>query len=100
MPKYVNLWEMDMSRIPADPNECMMLLQKMTEMTKQVLKEHPGAQWGSFIGENKGFAVGEMSWQDIVKINQMFAPYVINKTYQAASIEELEGVLKSMMPPK
>jgi len=102
MPRYISLWEMDTSRMPSDPKERLALLQKMIDMTKQSLKENPGSQWGTFVGENKGFSLSSEggTWQGMMKIQQMFAPYVHSKVYQAASIEEAEEVLKSMMQQK
>jgi hypothetical protein len=94
MPKYVALWEMDASRIPADPQQFATLMAKMIDMTKQWLKDHPGAEWGAFIGEGKGYCSADMSAQDVIKVNMMFTPYVHFKVYQAASIKELEEVYK------
>ncbi len=100
MSKYVTLWEMDMSKIPTDPKESSAVMTKMIEMTKQWLKDNPGTEWGTFIGENKGYVLGGKSPQDVMKTTLMFSPYVQFKVYQAASINEVEEVYKSMMPKK
>lgn len=99
VPRYMNLWEIDDSKVPTDPKERLALLMKMTEMTKQTLKEHPGTEWGIFLGENKGFSVSSSNatWQDMQKTTQTFAPYVKSEVCQVLSIEEAEQVLKSMM---
>ncbi len=97
MPKLFNLWEMDMSRMPTDPNERMAILRKLMEITKQYLKENPGSEWGAFIGENKGYSMGAKSWQNLTKITQMLAPYVRCKIYQAISVDEVEELFKSLM---
>jgi hypothetical protein len=88
---------MDLGKFPVDPKERAGTMMKLVEMTKQWKKDHPDGEWGAFIGENKGYSVGASSPQDIMKLNLMFAPYVSFKVYQAASIEEVEGLLKSMM---
>lgn len=41
--KYFTLWEMDMSRMSADPKEMADQMTKAIEMTKQWLKNHPGS---------------------------------------------------------
>lgn len=97
MPKYFNLWEMDTTRMPTDPNERMAVLKKLLEITKQYLKENPGSEWGAFIGESKGYSSGSVSWQELTKVQQMLAPYVHFKIYQAVSVEELEEFYKPMM---
>jgi hypothetical protein len=98
--KYLTLWEMDMSRIPTDPQQSGAVMMKMIEMTKQWLKDNPGAEWGSFIGEHKGFVLGGRTPQDIMKTTMMFSPYIKFKVYQAASADEVEENIKSMMPKK
>jgi hypothetical protein len=98
MPKYVLLWEMDSSRMPPDPQARMAAIMKMSEMTAQALKDKKISEWGVFVGENKGYAIAEGSWQDVMQGSLLFAPYVINKVYQAASLEEATSVIKAMMP--
>lgn len=102
MPKYLNIWEMDTSKMPTDPNERMMLIKKMSDMTKQWLKERPGSQWGMSLDGSHGFALssGTGTWQDIAKSTMSFAPYVKSKVFQVISIEESDEVLKSMMQQK
>jgi hypothetical protein len=100
MPKMVTLWEIDSGKLPADPNERVALMTKMIEMTKQILKEHPGSEWGAFIGEDKGYSTGPLTPGDIVKINLMFSPYVKFKVFQTISIDEFEAMFKAMQPKK
>ena len=102
MPKYLNLWEVDTSRMPSDPNERMALLKKMAEMTKQFLKEKPGSQWGMSLDGSQGFSLssGSGTWQEMSMSMMAFAPYIKSKVYQVMSIEEAEELLKSMMKQK
>ena len=100
MPNTVTLWELDLSKLPGDPNERTALMAKMIEMTKQVLKEHPGTVWGAFIGEDKGYSAGPLTAQDIVKINLMFSPFVKFKVYQAISIDEFDAIFKAVQQRK
>jgi hypothetical protein len=102
MPRYFTLWEMDQSKMPADPKERLALLKKMSDMTKKFLKEHPGAEWGGFVGEGKGFAISSSSGTalEMNVVSQMFAPYVQNKVYQAISIEEFDDVIKALAQQK
>lgn len=94
--KYFSLWELDMSRMPVDAKERNEIMMNLIKVTRQWKKDHPDGDWGSFIGENKGFSMGGNP-QDIMKLNMIFAPYVHFKVYQAASIEEVEEMRTSLM---
>jgi len=98
MPRYFSIWEMDQTKMPADPKERLALLKQMSDMTKKWLKEHPGSEWGGFVGEGKGFAISATSGTalEMNMVSLMFAPYVKNTVYQAISIEEFDEVLKAL----
>jgi len=102
MPKYLNIWEIDTSKMPADPKERGPLLNKMLDMTKQMLKEKPGSQWGISLDGNMGFFLSSArgKWQDVAQSTLAFAPYVKSKIFQVMSAEEAEENLKSMAQPK
>ena len=98
MPKYLNVWEIDTSRMPADAKERMMLINQMMEMTKQWLKERPGSQWGISLDGRTGFALSseKVTWQQVAQSVISFAPYVKGTIHQVMSIEEAEEVFKSL----
>jgi hypothetical protein len=98
--KYVTLWEMNMDRFPADPVESGKIMMKLIEMTKQWQKDTPSGEWGSFLGEFKGYSTGAKSAEEMMRINMMFSPYVTFKVYQAMSLDEVEAGIKSLMQPK
>jgi hypothetical protein len=102
MPRYLVLWEMDMSKMPTDTTEQAMLLQKMSAMTKQWLKDRPGAQWGMSLDASRGFALhtSAETWKDMAKHFMSFKPYIKGDHFEVLSIEEADEVLKSMMPQK
>jgi hypothetical protein len=97
MPKYITMWEMDMSRVSNDPKERATAMTMLIEMTKEWLKNNPGTEWGIFLGESKGYTIGEKTFQDVAKSTLAFAPYVKNVVYQALSINEFEDIYKSVM---
>ena len=102
MPRYLSIWEMDRSKVPADPKERMAFLKKMLEMTKQALKDNPGSQWGISISGTEGFALSpaRRKWQDAAKGAWTFAPFIKGKILQVMSAEEAEDVLNSMTQQK
>ena len=97
MPNYTMLWEIDISRLTFDPQKGPATHLKMLDTVKRVLKDNPGSDFGLFIGEHKGYVTGIKSWQEVVKIDQMFSPIVDFKVYQAISVTEDEEIWKSMM---
>jgi len=94
--KYIMLWEMDMSKLPADPVENAKIMTKLIEMTKQWNQAHPGGEWGKFLGENRGYSI-VLSREDVMRASMMFSPYVEFKTYEIVTIEEVEATFKAMM---
>jgi len=102
MPRYLDIWEIDMTKVPTDPDERMALVTKMHDMTKQWLKEHPGSQWGISLDGTEGFALSSAraKWQDIAAVAAVFQPYIKSRIFQVMSAEEIEEVRNSMMPKK
>ncbi len=98
MPRYLNLWEVDTTKMPTDPNERMMVIKKMNDMTKQTLKDHPGSMWGLSLDGLQGYSLSSptATWQDMTKIMRMFSPYVKFKVLQVIDIDENGEVLKAM----
>jgi hypothetical protein len=99
MPRYLVIWEMDRSKIPADPKEHMMLMKNLSDMTKKWLKDNPGSQWGMSLDAGRGYALhtSAETWQDMSKHLLSFGPYIKGDFMQVLSIEEADEVLKSMM---
>jgi hypothetical protein len=95
--KYFSLWETDMSRISSDPKEMAESMTKAIEMSKQWLKNHPGAEWGAFIGEHRGYVMADLSATELMEANLMFSPYIHFKNFQAVTINEYEDAFKSTM---
>ena len=99
MPRYLYIWEIDASRMPADQSERMMIVKKMSDMTKEWLKDRPGSQWGLSLDGLQGYALSapNASWLEFTTAVQMFLPNVKSKVFQVVSIEETDEILKSMM---
>ena len=97
MAKYLILWESDMSRMPADPNERGALIGKQMEMTKKALDEGQITDWGIFAGGGAGYAIGEGETADMFRGAMQFTPYVKFKAMTVLTIDEAAEVMKSMM---
>jgi len=96
MPKYFMTWEVDPTRVPTDPKERGAMWLGMTEMVKQEIKAGITSDWGAFVGESKGYSVGEQSVLDLSKTLQQFYPFVTFQVHQVMSIDEVAELAKSL----
>ena len=96
MAKYLLLWELQDDKIPDDAKArgegWMMLL----EMVKQDIKAGLHSEWGSFVGEMRGFAVSEGEPVQLAKNIQRFAPFVKFEVHQVMSADETMEVARSL----
>ena len=97
MSKFLNLWEVDSSKMPTDPNERAALWGKQLEMTKKMLDEGQITDWGIFAGGGAGYAIAEGTEADTLKRTMQFAPYTKFQVHPVLSIGEVAEVMKSMM---
>jgi len=96
MPKYFMTWEMDPNRVPIDLKERGTLWSGMVEMIKQQIRDGTTSDWGAFVGENKGYSVGEQSPLDLAKTLQQFYPYATFEVHQVMSIDEIAELARSL----
>ena len=97
MSKFLNLWEVDRSKMPTDPNERAALMGKQIEMTKKMLNEGQITDWGIFAEGGAGYAIAEGSDVDTFKRTMQFAPYIKFQVHAVLSIDEVAEAVKSMM---
>jgi hypothetical protein len=96
MGRYLTLWEVDESRIPLDPQERKLGWLGAIEMTKQSMKDGLTKDWGSFLGETKGFTISEGTEDDVIRETMKYIPYFRFKIYPLVSIEKLETAINNM----
>ncbi len=96
MPKYLTTWETDPSRVSVDPKERGAMWGAMVAMVKQQMSDGITTDWGVFVGENRGYAIGENSALEISKLLQQFFPYITFETHELLSIDEMGELAKSL----
>ncbi len=96
MPKYLVPWETDTSRVPVDPKERGAMWGAMVAMVKQQMSDGVTTDWGAFVGENRGYAIGESSALEISKLLQQFFPYITFETHELLSIDQMGELAKSL----
>lgn len=96
MGKYLLLWNLNNNHIPADPKERAAGWSMLMNMVEQDIKKGLQKDWGSFPGENMGYCIVEGTHLDVMKMTQQYAPYVDFEVHAAASIKDVEELLKHM----
>ena len=96
MPKYLVLFELDNSKVPIDPKERGAAWSAMLDMVKQDIKEGVTIDWGTFIGETRGYAIHEASEMELEKRLQRYVPFVTFKAHRIMSVEQIAELAKSL----
>lgn len=96
MAKFLNLWEGDASKMPADPRERAEIFGKLIEMTKKMLAEGKISDWGQFAGGGAGYVISEGTAIDMHKMQMLFAPYIRSHVHPVLSVDEVAEAMKSI----
>jgi len=96
MARYLLLWELDTSRVPVSPQERAAGWTALIDMTKQDLVQGALKDWGSFVGELRGYAVADGSEVEIGTFIQRYVPYVRFTTHPVGTVTQVEEIIKSL----
>ncbi len=96
MAKYLVLWELDTSRISIDPKERGEAYLHCMDIVKQGIKEGIIKDWGSFLGEDRGYVVYEASEMELEKDLEQLVPFVTFKVYRVMSVKQIVELAKSL----
>jgi len=96
MGKYLILWELNLDKAPDDPKERGAGWLAMMEMIKEEIKEGRTTDWGCFVGETKGYTVGEQSDVELAKELQRYFPFVTFEVRPVMSVDQIAEVAKSL----
>lgn len=96
MGKYLLLWEIDRTRLPVSQEERGIGWNILLEMVKQDIKKGITKDWGAFVGELYGYAVGEGTELEIMQMVQQYSPFVHFKVHPISSLAQAEEMIKAM----
>ena len=96
MGKYLLLWELDNTRIPIDPKERGEAYGLFMAMVRQDIEKGITKDWGSFVGEPKGYTIVEGSEVEVEDSLQQYVPYCIYKVHPIMTESQVNEVLKSL----
>ncbi|KKL22876.1 hypothetical protein LCGC14_2431030 [marine sediment metagenome] len=96
MGKYLILWEIDASRLPVSRKERAAGWKALLSFIKKDIESGLTLDWGSFVGELKGYSIIE---GDELAINislQQYSPFVTFKLHAITSVEQAEQLVEAM----
>jgi hypothetical protein len=94
--KFFMLWEVDLTKVPADRKERAAVWGPMVQMVKQQIKEGTTKDWGVFAGGLRGFSVIEGDEMMVSNTVQNYLPYVTFDVHPIISIEQMEKVIENL----
>ena len=96
MAKYLLVWELNPDKMPDDPKVRGEGWAMMLELIKQDMKEATVLDWGTFVGELKGYSIAENDPVSLAKNLQRFAPFVTFEVRQVMSVDDTMEVAMSL----
>ena len=96
MPRYLMAWELDTTKVPISPQERAAAWLPMLQMVRQDMQSGLLKEWGSYIGELKGFGVAEGSEEEVTRMVQKYIPFVFFTTHPAITVDQMEKIAKEM----
>ena len=96
MAKFLMLWRLNPSLVPADPKdrgggwELLMGLIK-ADMGKGVIKD-----WGAFTSEGAGYSIMEGSNVEVMKATEQYVPYVFFDPHPVSTVDDVNQLIKAM----
>lgn len=96
MARFLVLWEVDPTKVPADHKERAALWGPMVQGIKQQMAAGMTKDWGVFAAGLQGFSVHEGDEMTISKMAQNYLPYVTFSVHPILSIEQMEELLETL----
>ena len=96
MGKYLLLWEIDQTKIPIDPKERGDGWGLLMAMIRQDIEKGITKDFGSFVGENNGYAIMEGTELEVMNTIAQYVPYCIFKVHPVASESQVNEMIKAL----
>ncbi|SRR4030042_143677 len=96
MSKYLVLWEVDTNKAQINAKERGAAWLGMLAMIKQDMKDGKVNDWGSFVGETKGYSIMTGEHVEMAKNLQRYYPFITFKVHEVANVNEVAEVAKSL----
>jgi len=93
MPKSYVRWQMNSQFTPVDPEERGKLWLSMLDMVKADLKKGAFTDWGVCYDVSAGYALSELSEQDLYEVMLKWMPYV---DFDVKPVLDVDQVIESI----
>jgi len=90
------IWELDSSKIPIGREDRAVAWQPMVEMVKQGIADGYIKDWGTFVGESRGYSIAEGTEAEIISFNQQWVPFVDFQVHPVGTIEDIATMIKDL----
>ena len=96
MAKYLVLWRIDTTRIPATPQEQRAMYEASVAMVEKDAKTSVSKDWGQFVGEDRGYGIADGTEVEIAAMLQQYAPFVQFEVHPVLTTRMVRQVIKTM----
>jgi hypothetical protein len=96
MGRYLILWEVDQTKIPIDPKDRGAGWGMLMAMIRKDFEKGIAKDWGTFVGQSKGYAVQEGTELDVMKTLQQYVPFCIFTVYPVATESQVNEMIKAL----
>ena len=96
MGRYLVLWKAAESKIPVDAEERKAAWLMAIEMVRQDIKAGLTKEWGTFLGQTKGFTIGEGTEEEFANALMKYIPFFRFNIIPVLSIDQLEAAVKTV----
>ncbi|HXZ94487.1 MAG TPA: hypothetical protein VEG28_01055 [Dehalococcoidia bacterium] len=96
MAKYLILWQIDGTKVPVSPQERAAMWDPFMSMVEQDLKTGISKDWGSYVGELRGFSIAEGTEVEIGNMLQRYVPYVQFEVHPVMPTRQVRQVIKAL----
>jgi len=98
MAKYLILWQIDGTKVPANPKERASMWEPFVNMVEQDMAKGISKDWGAFVGELRGYAIAEGTEVEIGNMLQQYVPYVQFEVHPVMATGPVREVIKALSP--
>ncbi len=96
MGRYLILWQINETRVPENPKERAAMWEPFVSMVEQDQAKGISKDWGSFVGEMRGYSIAEGTEVEIGNLIQQYVPYVQFEVHPVVSTGQVREVIRAM----
>lgn len=96
MARFLMLWTLDKTFIPADPKERSAGWGLLMEMIKQDMDKGVVKDWGVFPSEPAGFCIMEGNTVEVMTTTEQYSPYVDFENHLVANVDQTLELIKNL----